>query len=238
MTPRREPMTRGQVLRCVTRVATTVLGLLLAFGCGVDDEGGQARTVETTTTSPEDRDSTTTSTASSAHELDLDAVVVQLGDLPAGWTVTPPDPEDEADDSDECAEDPGGIDTTSDAESGFQQSDFGPFVGSGATEHEDEDEAERTLNAFAEAMAECDGFTQTDEDGATTVYSVSPLSFPQVGDGTFACRMSADTPFGPLNLDIVAARKGAVMLFLVNGGFGAADTELTEQLLTTMIERL
>lgn len=56
--------------------------------------------------------------------------------------------------------------------------------------------------------------------------------------GTDPIRTSGSTPFGPLNLDIVAVRDGAVVVSSINGGLGAADSDLSETLMRTMVDRL
>jgi len=214
--------------------------VLLVAGCGSDD-GDQAQTIETTTTAPpeEEEDSTTTSEASG--DVVLSDVVVQLEDLPSGWSVSPPD--DQADDSDDefCeGVDPfNEIPPQDEAESSFQQSDFGPFIGSGAAHYTDEDEASEVIDLVSETANACQSFTETDEDGTETEYTIAPLSFPDLGDETFAFRVSASSLFGPFALDVAAVRDGEFTVSIIAGGFGAPpDSELTEELAQTMLDRL
>lgn len=209
--------------------AIVLVGTLLCGACGGGDGGGgQARTVNPTKSS---------STAA-PRDVALSEVVVQLSDLPTGWSVSPPENEDEADDSFCEGRDPfNEIPPQAEAESSFQQSDFGPFVDSGASLYTD-DEASEVMDRLAEMANACQSFMQTEEDGTETTYTTSPLSFPDLGDDTFAFRVSGSTMLGPINLDVAAVREGAIVLFVGNGGLGAADTQLTEQLLRTMLRRL
>jgi hypothetical protein len=216
-----------------------LISALLLGSCGGGGEGGedgQARTVETTTTT-EGEEPTPTSTTVPPRDIALNEVIVQLGDLPTGWS--PSAPEDDGEDDSFCeGHDPlNQIEPTEEAESSFQQSDFGPFVFAGAGTYTG-DQASEVMDAFAETADACQSFTETDEDGAETTYTISPLSFPDLSDDTFAFRMSATSPLGPFNLDVAAVRKGTVVLIIVNGGLGAADSALTEKLMRTMVDRL
>jgi hypothetical protein len=211
--------------------------VLLLAGCGGDDDD-QAQTVETTTTERSEDDSSTTTSGGSS---DLNDVVVQLDDLPTGWSVTPPEETDDEGDEQICeGHDPlNAIEPQDEAESGFQESDFGPYVASGAAQYSDDDEASEVIDQFAETANACQTFTETDEDGTVTEYTISPLSFPDLGDETFAFRMSATSPLGPFAVDVAVARQGEFMVSIFNAALGTApDSALTESLTQTMLGRL
>lgn len=224
----------------MTRIRAVVLvGALLCAACGGgDDEGGQARTVEATTTTEGDTP-TSTSTTAATPDVALAQIVVQLTDLPTGWSVSPPD-DDEEDDDTFCEDmDPfNEIPPQEEAESSFQQSDFGPFAASGASRYADDDEASSVMDLLTEMANKCQTFTETDEDGTETSYTITPLSFPNLGDDTFAFRMAGATPFGPINIDIASVRQGEIVISLVNGGLGQVDSALTETLTRKMHDRL
>lgn len=225
------------------RSAAGALALLaLAAGCGGDDGDGNARTVE----GPE---SSTTAEATEARGGDggptetgatpLEEVVVQLGDLPTGWTATPPDNEDDADDEICDGQSPlDEVEPVEEAESNFQQGDLGPFVVSIAGRFPDEDTAGSVLDRLADTVDACQTFTEVEEDGTEVSYTFEALSFPDLGDDTYAARLSGSTPLGPLAFDFAFTRVDSHVLGIVNGGFGAADSELTEELLRTMLDRL
>ena len=212
--------------------------VLLLAGCGGDDDDDQAQTIETTTTTADPEEETTTTSGASS---DLSDVVVQLEDLPTGWSVSPPEDDDEATDDEFCEDhDPfNEVEAQDEAESSFQESDFGPFVASAASQFTDDDEASTIIDAFADAANECQSWTDTDEDGTVTEYTTTPLSFPDLGDETFAFRLSAASPIGPFAADIAVVRQGEFTLSIVNAGLGAGpDSALTESLAQTMLDRL
>lgn len=218
---------------------SVLLAGTLAAACSSGDDGGQARTVDPprTTTTPAD-ETTTTISSPTPEAAALEQVVVQLSDMPTGWAVSPPE-EEESDDAFCDGLDPFNEVTPQDeAESTFQQSDFGPFVASGASLYKDDDEAAGVMDRLTDMANTCQSFTQPEDDGTETEYTISALSFPDLGDDTFAFRMAGTTAFGPLNLDVVAVRDGALVLAVINGGLGAADSELTESLMQTMAERV
>ena len=68
------------------------------------------------------------------------------------------------------------------------------------------DRADELFDVFPEALGECDG----DADGFTT--SALPLSFPNVGDDTFAARIDLDGVF-PVSMLYVLARKGDTIVW-------------------------
>jgi hypothetical protein len=218
--------------------AVILVGGALIAGCGGgDDADGQARTVDPTSTTVKEKASTTTT--ASSKDVDLDQVVVQLSDLPTGWSVSPPDSEDETDDSFCEGQDPfNEIKAKEEVESSFQQSDFGPFVASGASIYTGDDQADEVMGLLTTMANKCQKFTETDDDGTKTEYTISPLSFPDMADDTFAFRMSAMSPFGPFNLDVAAVRDDDTVVSIINGGIGAADSDLTESLMRTMVGRL
>ena len=206
--------------------------VLLLAGCG-DDDGDQGQTVETTTT--EGHDGSTTGSG----DVELSEVVVQLDDLPAGWSVFPSEGEGEPDDEICEGHDPyNEIEAQDEAESVFQQSELGQFVTSLAAQFTDDGEAGEVMAQLSEAANACQSFTETDEDGIETAYTIAPLPFPDLGDETVAFRLSATTAYGPIALDYASVREGEFTLSVINGGFGPPDTALTESLAQTMLDRL
>ena len=67
-----------------------------------------------------------------------------------------------------------------------------------AGRYTDSGTAETLVAAFTDAVNACQSFTETDPDsGATIEYRFDPLSFPDLGDGTFAARLTGtDVTFG------------------------------------------
>jgi len=159
--------------------------------------------------------------------------------LPAGWTTSAQD-DDEEEDDDICDDqDPfNEVEPVEEAESSFEQGSFGPFLTSVAGRYTSTDEAQRVIDALADAVDQCQTFTEVDDDGTEMTYTFSALSFPKIADDTFAARLSGTTPIGPLAVDFAFARDDDVVVAIINGGLGAADTALTESMLRLMADRL
>lgn len=228
------------------RVALVLALAFVGASCGDDDD--HARTVEATTTSTteaaaesegpaaETEESTTTTEVPPSS---MDSVVVTLQDLPSGWTVSAPDEGLEEDDEICNDQDPfDAVEPIEEAETNFEQGGFGPFLSSIAGRYASTDDAQGVLDAFAAAVEQCRAFTEVDDDGTEITYTFTALSFPKLGDDTYAARLSANTPVGPLALDFVFARKGDAVAAIINGGLGAADTALTESMMSLMVDRL
>lgn len=231
------------------RILVTMTALALALGaCGGDDDDGLAQTVTTTSTTsttpsaPAERagDEPSTTTTAAPGPRDPQAILLKLEELPTGWTTSPPDEEDDGTSDMDCFAEAAGedFDDQADAEVAFQQSDFGPFIGASVTVEESGDAAQERVDLFATGMQACDGYTETDEDGNETTWTVSPLSFPDLGDGTFAARMGTTTFMGPMNVDIVVTRVDEVIVFTAHMSIGAADSELTERVQRLQVDRV
>lgn len=232
--------------RWVRRAALVVAVALIGASCGDDDD--QSRTVEDTTSSTpeasasqeagtESTETSTTTTEAPAPSA-MDSVVVSLQDLPTGWTASTPE-EDEKDDEICDGHDPfNAVEPVEEAESHFEQGSFGPFLSSVAGRYASADDAQGVLDAVADAVDQCQTFTDVDDDGNEMTYTFAALSFPKLGDDTYAARLSATTPIGPLALDFALARDGDAVVAVINGGLGAADTALTESMLRLMVHRL
>ena len=176
------------------------------------------------------------SESSTVSEDGLSRALLTISDMPTGWTTSPP----------ETDEDEGfcGVEFEStalfDIEVGFQQSVTGPFAGH-RLQAFPPGEAQRSFEAGVERASSCGEFTITNDDGTVNIWQVSPLSFPEVGDDTFAFRASTEVAlFGSVTVDLVAFRRGdfiSVLAFSVLG-FGSPDPELAERLVRLADERL
>lgn len=228
----------------VGRKRITAFAVLASLAAGCGGEAGDNDTAsvggsvaENTTTTGRD-EATTTEAESEAAMAD---VVVQLDDLPSGWTVQPPD-EDDDDDSDLCGTGAGdpleAIEAVDEANSGFGQSEFGPIVLSGASRLDSEEVAEGGIDQVQALFDDCESFTEVDDEGQETVYAVSEMSFPDLGDDSSGYRMTANSLLGPIAIDFAFVREGEVVLVVAQVAFGATDPSLTEQLIRTMLDRL
>jgi hypothetical protein len=170
-------------------------------------------------------------------------IIITLDDMPTGWSPSAED--DEEEDSGEggsCLDSV--FNSSSDlfasnsdvptAEASFSQSDFGPFLGAAvATEVEQADEL---FEGLAERFAACDG--TTDDQGYT--YAVLPVSFPALGDDTFATRIDGEGNGSfPISMMLVLARVDDVVIFTFGAAvMGAYDAALVEQATRTMVDRV
>lgn len=105
----------------------------------------------------------------------------------------------------------------------YKASDWGPFVSVTMTSYK-QVPAQGVFDALAQAMSTCPKFTSTNAKGVKSSYSVAPLKFPNVGDQTFAIRMTVSNKSGGFNLtmtvDVAMATKGAASVAVINAGLG------------------
>jgi hypothetical protein len=109
------------------------------------------------------------------------------------------------------------------AERDFQASALGPFVSVTISSY-DKVPAAGAFSALAAAMSSCKTFTSTNAKGVKTKVTVAPLKFPNLGDQTFAERLTLRSRSGGFNLtfivDVALATKGANAVAVLNAGLG------------------
>lgn len=193
------------------------------------------------TTVPETVPEDTSPPDPEAGSKDPESIIVRLEDLPTGWSPTPDEDDEEDDESTSCLdtlfpddlsgffEDP----NAPTAEAAFQQSEFGPFLGAGVTT--EFPDGERLFDGLGDRFAACDG--TTDSDGVT--YSIMPVSFPNLGDDTFAVRVDGENPEGfPVSFVMALVRVDDVMIMTFGAAvMGPADAQLVEDVTRTMVDR-
>jgi hypothetical protein len=209
-------------------IAVAVCALVTA-GCGADGSSGdRARTV------PQD-------TATAAHQTgkgpakqlsdgQLRAALLTVQDMPTGFTVDTDTSKDSAGTLQGCEQLDGlnqNAGTGLDIEAKFTKGGFGPFV-SETLGQKDEKEAKAAVDKFADALSSCKTAKSTGTDGKVTEFHLSPLSFPKLGDDTFALRMSADAEGLTIGIDVIVVRRAGVMLVVLNAGVGSPDSAITE----------
>lgn len=209
---------------------------LVATSCGDDEDPSErADTIEETT-------STTTGSSSgdaaddtdAPEEQDDPAVVAQLeeqllevADLPTGWSAEPDDGEDDESDEDadgdsDMAEDcgvegsllPDDIEPLAQVERQFVKGMVGPFLFTGLARYAEGD-AETALDRFDEMVQQCREFSSTDEDGVETSGTMQPVSFPSFGDQSFAARLTIESEGMAGQGDLVAVRQGDELLLMM-----------------------
>jgi len=156
-------------------------------------------------------------------------VLLGVQDLPTGWTVIPPELLVDAGQTSEIC----GV-LVSDYASIYVQGDYemsvaGPYITEGLSLYASATEADLTLANFEQAYTSCppEGFT-----GAEYSTVLAPLAFPQVGDRSFAFRMTVIAGDFAVEMDVVYAQVDKVIVSLGYGtlsGFGdTIDSTQTE----------
>ena len=191
--------------------------------CGDDD-------TSTTTT-----EASTTTTTTETAESDLSAVVLQIDEVPAGYAGVYTDAGVGAAGDEWCGTDPTDeVPEDDGARASFTQEASGPELVSDVMEYADDSTAEAFMEAATAAVDGCKNYT-VPERGTVTI---SALSFPNVGDDTFAARFSAATTMGSYVGDIVYVRTGNRVMLLVNAGPGGVDSGVTEELTRLVADRM
>jgi hypothetical protein len=225
--------------RSLTSVA--VLGAVLLAGCAADSdeeaepEAGAVES-ESEPEQPEEEE------APEAADLDAEAVLLALDDMPTGWTQQREESDAEVDDASEAnlcdaesiSEDASVID---DASRQFTAGDLGPILDHAVATFED-GQAEQVFDDFRRAFDGCTEWTGDTGEGPMT-FRPSPLSFPSFGDETVAMRIAAENDMVDVTLDMVGWRRGDVIsLIAVLEVFGSPDAEQTEAFVTVADQRL
>lgn len=188
----------------------------------------------TTGSAPPTVASTVVATQPPASAAPLDDVIVKLDDLPAGWSAQEDSGEDAGDDCLSAAFDAAGVGDDAaqeEAQAGFAQSDFGPFLSFGVSRGLPSPD----LIALVSLATQCSG----QEVAGGGIYEVSDVSFGDIGDETVAFR--ADITDGPIPVTMVVAlaRVGDDIVFgSTVATFGAPEAALLEQGMILMAERL
>lgn len=186
----------------------------------------------------------TTEPADSATENDpqlMDAIV-SLDDLPSGWSVwVDEDDDDDSDDEGFCGSPPfeGLLESGDDApkaEAQFQEDDFGPFLWQGIV-YVSERDADTIMDVLRDSF-NCDTWTQTDDDGTQITWTIAEMSFSDVGDDTFARKLSAESGGFPFTGDFVAVRDGGFAFIIFHFGIGGVDSELTQSIASDTVDNL
>lgn len=150
-------------------------------------------------------------------QAEIEAALPTVQDMPTGWTRDKENEEDDDSEDDEkvtpvrCEEIMGEAeddeDAVAEATRAFKADDFGPFLTVEVSSY-DAEVPDDALDEVADALSKCKKFTMVDAEGSKTKVVAESLSFPNLGDETFAVRMKMDTEFLPAALDLVMVRVG------------------------------
>lgn len=164
------------------------------------------------------------------------AALPPVSALPTGWSV---DPENTLnDDSESDAESEGTIqpaecqtimddlseeqdqEPTGEASTTYTAGMLGPFLGVEINSFADE-VPEDSFKKVLDALSTCSEITST-EDGTTTTFKISSLSFPNLGEESAAIRMSGESEGMAVGLDMVVIRAGHNIVTLSQASVGGA----------------
>lgn len=200
-------------------------------------------------TLPTEAPATTTSTAKleSADSGDLKAKLLAVADMPTGYSEESPEEEKgEEDEPSQFCKELQGFEqqhkAPEEAEISFQKGAPSLFGAASLVESlgrfESATRANGAFDAFVKGMQNCKTFEQTDADG-TFKGSFSALSFPKLGDDTFAAHLAGSGGSEGFNIDIngdfVAVRKSRVIMLVATITFGAGAIQPAE--LETVIRK-
>lgn len=231
--------------------AVLALILIVIGACGGSERAATilltATPVETSTAPAEPTaNPKTSSPAATAVEGDelverLPEALLALEDMPAGWTVRVIVDDEEDDGSTICGVASGQFSRDAFARftADFQKAEFGPFLDQ-VVDYFPEGEAERVMAEFSDAFRSCTEWTVIEEDGTETTWRLGPLSFPKIGDETFAFRMSTVTFLGAVELDFITWRRQDIVVVIAHTsiGFEGIDGEQTEAFVRRADEKL
>lgn len=194
--------------------------------------GGKQPTVLSTTPTPAAEEAAKTpfpTPTMNPFAMEFAPVLLGVEDLPTGWVTVPTDLTLEAETTSEVCGVPVQDFAMVYVQAEFQKNVSGPFVSQGASLYSSAVEADATLASLEGAFQNCP--TEGYSDGESTTL-LSPLAFPQVGERSFAYRLTLLIEGFALEMDVVYAQVDRVLVTIGYGslaGFGEdVDSVQTE----------
>ena len=172
---------------------------------------------------------------------ELATALLDLSNMPPGWVMTGSEiTPSEATGTYNlmCAELPKR--SIGKAEVEFEQSQLGPFLTETIVLYPP-GKAEAAFADVFETAQSCSTFTTTSNDGTVNSYEVNLLSFPALGDESFAVRSSTTLSLlGLLETDVIYIRQRDVVLTIlyISIGLDGIDTTVTEELTRLAYDKL
>jgi hypothetical protein len=177
----------------------------------------------------------------------VDAALLRVQDMPSGWTKEKNEPEDESDDKIEparCQEVLDALDEGFDEDPAHEGevnfSNGGPFgtmFNHSISTFEDEVDSDATQK-IADAFGSCPEFSSTDAEGTRTTFTVSPMSFANLGDQTLAFVLNADSDGFEISLNMAMVITGHNVSTFFSGGLTGASGSDLEKLARKGMKRL
>lgn len=188
-------------------------------------------------------------------DADLAAVLLTVQDMPTGWAVSPPSSSASASDNTTFVGDPKcegvyqqleehtALDHVGHASTEFSKGSFGPFIEEDLSSFASADVVKNELKTLKDGITACPTIKQKDADGTVTTLTASALSFPKLGDETFAVRLAGEgggQGFSlPLTVDAVFIRTGRCGVTIAGFGIGAGpDSSQLQHAASTAVNRV
>jgi len=181
------------------------------------------------------------------NDAQVKQALLTIKNMPSGYSQQPNDDSD--DDSGSTYEpsrcqdvidslDEDDTDPVAEAEVTFNNDGaFGTNVNETVSSYADEAD-NQNVQKVADAFSDCPRFTETAKDGTVSKYTISPMSFPNLGDQTLAFAMTYESEGFTVNINVAWIVMGHNAITILNGGItGASGTDL-EQLARKAVARL
>lgn len=233
--------------RTATALALTST-LVLTAACGGGEEGNsddRARTIDAPASAePAEPEGDGEKTL---NEAELQAALLTVQDVPTGYTLDTAAAEEDDDSttdggSEECSArfealgEADDKDVSAEAEVSFEGPSLGTVLEQGLESYEDEDVPKQRFEDVLEVLSDCPTFSST-ENGETTDFTVSSLSFPKLGDDTIALNLKVKTSEFDAVANLVVVRLGRNVMSVTQGGL-TADVAVLEQATRKGLEKL
>jgi hypothetical protein len=156
----------------------------------------------------------------------LKTALLELSDMPDGWTASADSGGDTSTSSTCNATATPTADNEVTVSVDFQKSDLGPFVTEQITAFP-AGQMQSEFEKLKQSIANCTQWTETDSEGTPTTYQLTPLTLPKMGDDSIAYRLSADSGGLTFQADTVFIRVGDYGISLANVALDGVDSDLT-----------
>lgn len=227
-------------------VFVVAVGSLLLVGCGGNPERADTLSnPDGATQAAPDKAATAPGDDDELNAAEVKAALLALDDMPTGWTTSKPLPGGDQEQTitpAECestmtamTEAAGDVKPKASATAAFSAGDQGPTLEEEI--HSWDKDPSGILAMTKDAFEKCPSFSST-ADGATTTFEITGLSFPNVGDRTFAFRMKASLDASEMTFDLVYITLGKTEVSLMAGGLQPLDGDKLEATARKAVERV
>ena len=191
---------------------------------------------------PSTKLSTTTTATPVFNSAELQAKLVPISQVPAGFSIYT-DSSNSAASGNFCGVSNQDLGTAApaNAKETFSSGTLGPFLVEGITGYNSVADAQQALDKLRTALEGCQNFNDS-SDGTTTSYSVGAMSFPSLSADQFALTVSLKSDFATGDIPLVAVQKGTTVVLSfgvsVVSPFGGGQLPPTdfEQFTTTAVK--